>query len=106
MTFSRQSLVRSAWYACRWDWLAEVVLESLVREEENEDALHFHPPVAPSPAEGLGFDESWLYDDGAGWQCLLARQGREVAVVEGPVDFTDPAVLAMVRARLGWEAVL
>ena len=106
MTFSRQSLVRSAWYACRWDWLADVVLESLVREEENEDALHFHPPVAPSPAGGLGFDESWLYDDGAGWQCLLARQGREVAVVEGPVDFTDPAVLAMVRARLGWEAVL
>ena len=103
MTFSDGELVRSTWYACRWDWLAEVVLESLVREEENEDALHFHPPVAPSPAEGLGFDESWLYDDGAGWQCLLARQGREVAVVEGPVDFTDPAVLGTVRERLGWE---
>ncbi len=61
--------------------------------------------MAPSPAGGLGFDESWLYDDGAGWQCLLARQGREVAVVEGPVDFTDPAVLGAVRERLGWEVI-
>ena len=79
---------------------------SLLREEENENAMHFHPPVTPVPAEGLGFDESWLCGDGAGWQCLLARQGREVAVVEGPVDFTDPAVLAAVRERLGWEADL
>ena len=74
---------------------------SLATEEGDEDALHFHDPIALSPVE-LGFDESWLCD-GGDWQSLLFREGTVVASVEGPADFTDPAVLASVRERLGLE---
>ncbi len=60
-----------------------------------------------APAD-LGFDESWVCQpDGVlGSYVLVLREENTVVRLEGPVDFTDPAVLAMVRARLGWEAVL
>ena len=101
LTYTRDKLVRSVYYACRWEWLAEAVADSLVKEEQNEEALHFHDPITLSPVE-LGFDESWLYD-GGDWQSLLFRRGNVVVSVEGPVDFTDPDVLSVVLARIDQE---
>lgn len=99
LTYSGDHLVRSVYYACRWERLARAVCASLVEEEGDGDALHFHDPVSLSPVD-LGFDESWLYD-GGDWQSLLLREGTVVASVEGPADLTDPAVLAVLRQRLG-----
>ena len=101
LTFTRDGMVRSVYYACRWEWLAEAVAGSLVREESNDKAMHFHDPITLSPVE-LGFDESWLYD-GGDWQSLLFRRGTMVVSVEGPVDFTDPDVLSVVLARIDQE---
>lgn len=98
LTYTRDKLVRSVYYACRWEWLAEAVADSLVKEEQNEEALHFHDPITLSPVE-LGFDESWLYD-GGDWQSLLFRRGNMVVSVEGPVDFTDPDILNAVLDRV------
>lgn len=77
--------------------------DSLLAEEQSENAPHFHAaPIHPEPIE-LGFDRSWLYIGPDGWQSLLLVEGNVVASVEGPADFTDPAVLDMVRARLELE---
>ena len=84
-------------------WLADAVRDSLLAEEQSENAPHFHAaPIHPEPIE-LGFDRSWLYIGPDGWQSLLLVEGNVVASVEGPADFTDPAVLDMVRARLELE---
>ena len=83
--------------------LADAVRDSLLAEEQSENAPHFHAaPIHPEPIE-LGFDRSWLYIGPDGWQSLLLVEGNVVASVEGPADFTDPAVLDMVRARLELE---
>lgn len=98
LTYTKNDLVRSVYYACRWEWLAEAITDSLVKEEQNDEALHFHDPITLTPV-ALGFDESWLYD-GGDWQSLLFRQGSVVVSVEGPVDFTDPDILSAVLDRV------
>lgn len=98
LTYTKNDLVRSVYYACRWEWLAEAITDSLVKEEQNDEALHFHDPITLPPV-ALGFDESWLYD-GGDWQSLLFRRGNMVVSVEGPVDFTDPDILNAVLDRV------
>ena len=98
LTYTKNDLVRSVYYACRWEWLAEAITDSLVKEEQNDEALHFHDPITLTPV-ALGFDESWLYD-GGDWQSLLFRRGNMVVSVEGPVDFTDPDILNAVLDRV------
>lgn len=103
LTFLAHTPVRTDYYLCRWGWLADAVRDSLLAEEQSENAPHFHAaPIHPEPIE-LGFDRSWLYIGPDGWQSLLLVEGNVVASVEGPADFTDPAVLDMVRARLELE---
>lgn len=101
LTYTGTDLVRSVYYACRWEWLAEAVADSLVKEEQGDKAMHFHDPITLAPVE-LGFDESWLYD-GGDWQSLLFRQGNVVVSVEGPVDFTAPDILSVILERIDQE---
>lgn len=101
LTYTGTDLVRSVYYACRWEWLAEAVADSLVKEEQDDKAMHFHDPITLAPVE-LGFDESWLYD-GGDWQSLLFRQGNVVVSVEGPVDFTAPDILSVILERIDQE---
>ncbi len=75
--------------------------DSLVKEEQDDKAMHFHDPITLTPVE-LGFDESWLYD-GGDWQSLLFRLDNVVVSVEGPVDFTDPDILSAVLERIDQE---
>ena len=102
ITFSKEGTVRSVYYSCRWEWLAERVANDLLQEEHDDKALHFHDPIALSPAAGLGLTHCWLYD-GGGWQSLLFRLGNVVVSVEGPVDFTDPDILNVVMDRVSQE---
>lgn len=101
LTYTGTDLVRSVYYACRWEWLAEAVADSLVKEEQDDKAMHFHDPITLAPVE-LGFDESWLYD-GGDWQSLLFRQGNLVVSVEGPIDFTAPDILSVILERVDQE---
>ena len=101
LTYTGTDLVRSVYYACRWEWLAEAVADSLVKEEQDDKAMHFHDPITLAPVE-LGFDESCLYD-GGDWQSLLFRQGNVVVSVEGPVDFTAPDILSVILERIDQE---
>ena len=102
LTFTRDRMVRSVYYSCRWEWLAEAVAGSLVKEEQNDEAMHFHDPITLSPTTELGLTHCWLYDSGD-WQSLLFRLDNVVVSVEGPVDFTDPDILSAVLERIDQE---
>lgn len=102
LTFDSGGMVRSEFYRCRWPWLAEQVVTSLLADEAQEDHPHLHPPIVLSPVQ-LGFDQAWLYQRENGWQSLLVREGNVVALVEGYADFTDPEILGLVRTRLRLE---
>ena len=84
-------------------FLAPLVAQSLVAQENNRASTlaHLHDPLALTPAD-LGFDQAWVGRRGD-LQVLVLRQGNVAACVEGPLDFSDPAVLDMVRARLQLE---
>ena len=102
LTYMRDGMVRSVYYACRWEWLAEAVADSLVKEEQNDKAMHFHDPITLSSTTELGLAHCWLYD-GGDWQSILFRLGNVVVSVEGPVDFTDPDILSAVLERVDQE---
>lgn len=92
-------------YACRYPWVADLVMDGLRREQaRGEHAYTLRgeaSPEEPVPVE-LGFDESYLTHFGDD-QCLLLRQGDVVAVLEGPVDFTSPSAVDAVWAGLELE---
>ena len=44
---------------------------------------------------GLGFDQSWSGD-----HFLLLRQGDTVVLLQGPADWTDPDIRAILWAQL------
>ena len=47
----------------------------------------------------LGFEQSWICI-GEGWSQILLREGNVVAVVNGPLDLSDPALPDILRERL------
>lgn len=51
----------------------------------------------------LGFDESWLYDNGEGYQRLLLRQGGVAVLLSGGVDWTAPDLQPALWERLELE---
>lgn len=61
-----------------------------------------HTHYSLEPVE-LGFDESWQYDSGNGYQLLLLRQGRVAVLLSGYVDWTDPALQPILWERLALE---
>ncbi len=92
------------WYDCPADWLARVVVSDLCADFQKGERL-LSARILPGTAQilepaDLGFDQSWLASLKNGYQLLLFQEGRIVAYVIAPVDFTDPAVLDAVRTRL------
>lgn len=90
-------------FTCAWPWLARHIAALLLADETQdrypEWAHHAHRALTMEPVD-LGFDRAWLGRTDGERQCLVLVQGRVAVRLEAPVDFTDPAVLALVRDRL------
>ena len=74
------------YYACRYDWTADLVRSGLLRG-------------ADFTAADLGFDEAYTAREGDTYYLIL-RHGTVAAYLKGPVDFTAPDVLSLLREEV------
>ncbi len=87
--------IRTFWYGCVTEGLAQWTAGTLMDSADLAwmDLGEFRPVE-------LGFDESWTTRGG---DALLLRQGNVAVLVVGWPDWTDPAVLDILWARLRLE---
>lgn len=87
-------------FECRAAGLARWFAEDMVRAGVTVDVGgYYRPSIFPMEAVELGFEQSWICI-GEGWSQILLREGNVVAVVNGPLDLSDPALPDILRERL------
>lgn len=96
------SILVTEYYHCAWEPLAKWTFDRRATETRNGAFLWRNLEWEDAP--GLGFDESYTYDEGS---YLLLREGNVVAMVGhvgSGVDLTTPKNLQIIRQRLGLPA--
>lgn len=90
-------------FDCRTAALARWFAGDMVRAEVQVGIAGYDRLDGPvlEPAD-LGFDQSWTCA-GEGWSQVLIQDGNVVAVVNGPIDLTDPTLPDILRDRLRLE---